>query len=123
MAKAPSNLAAMSVETLLKLRDDIGAVLSRKAGELKQQLSRLTGGTDYGNGKPSGKRRKTKYGKVAAKYRNPADPSQSWAGRGAMAGWLKAELKAGKKIDDFLVDKSAAPRKSKSAAKKRRKAK
>jgi len=37
-----SNLASMSVDALLKLRDDIGNVLSRKANELKHQLSRLS---------------------------------------------------------------------------------
>jgi hypothetical protein len=35
------NLASMSVDALLKLRDDIETVLSRKANELKHQLSRL----------------------------------------------------------------------------------
>jgi hypothetical protein len=38
---AKSNLASMSLDALLKLRDDIGKVLSRKANELKHQLSRL----------------------------------------------------------------------------------
>jgi hypothetical protein len=36
-----SNLASMSVETLLKLREDIGSALSRKAEELTDQLSKL----------------------------------------------------------------------------------
>jgi hypothetical protein len=31
----------MSVEALLKLRDDVGKVLSQKAGQLEQQLSKL----------------------------------------------------------------------------------
>jgi hypothetical protein len=39
MAKA--SLASMSVDALLKLRDDIGKVLSSKTNELKDQLSRL----------------------------------------------------------------------------------
>jgi hypothetical protein len=38
---AKGNLASMSVDALLKLRDDIGKVLSRKAGQLQDQLSRL----------------------------------------------------------------------------------
>lgn len=42
-------------------------------------------------------------GKVAPKYRNPADPSQTWAGRGQPPRWLAAELKAGKKVEDFLI--------------------
>ena len=42
-------------------------------------------------------------GKVAPKYRNPADPSQTWAGRGQPPRWLAAELKSGKKVEDFLI--------------------
>jgi hypothetical protein len=38
---AKSNLSSMSVDELLKLREDIGNVLSSKANELKNQLARL----------------------------------------------------------------------------------
>ena len=75
----PSNLSSMSVEALLKLRDDIGATLSRKADELKGQLSRLTGGGDVGGGRKKG--RATKGRKVAAKYQD--SEGNTWAGRGA----------------------------------------
>src|ERR1700674_3459847 len=102
----PSNLSVMSVDALLKLRDDIGAVLSRKADELKGQLSRLTGGggSDVGSGRKKG--RATKGRKVAAKYRD--SEGNTWAGRGAQPRWLTAAIKAGKKREDFLIDKSAA---------------
>ena len=40
---AKSNLSSMSVDELLKLRDDVGTALSRRADELKNQLSRLGG--------------------------------------------------------------------------------
>ena len=42
-------------------------------------------------------------GKVAPKYRNPADASQTWAGRGQPPRWLAAELKAGKTLEDYLI--------------------
>jgi hypothetical protein len=35
------NLSAMSVDALLKLRDDINKILDRKANELRSQLSML----------------------------------------------------------------------------------
>ena len=38
---AKTNLASMSVDALLKLRDDIEKALSRKATQLQDQLSRL----------------------------------------------------------------------------------
>ena len=41
--------------------------------------------------------------KVAPKYRNPADPAQTWAGRGMPPKWLAAELARGRKLEDFLI--------------------
>lgn len=35
-------------------------------------------------------------GKAAAKYRNPADPNQTWSGRGKRPNWFKAALAAGR---------------------------
>ena len=105
----PSNLSVMSVDALLKLRDDIGAVLGRKADELKGQLSRLTGGGDVVRNGRKKKGRATKGRKVAPKYRD--SEGNTWAGRGAQPRWLTAAIKSGKKREDFLIDKSAAPRK------------
>ena len=49
MARTPS-LASMSVEALLKLRDDVGKVLSQKAVQLEEQLSKLGGEVGSGRG-------------------------------------------------------------------------
>ncbi len=111
---ARQNLASMSVEALLKLRDDIGAVLGRKADELKQQLSRLgDGGSISSSRLASAGRRTLKGRKVPPKYRDSA--GNHWSGRGAQPRWMTAAIKAGAKRDDFLIDKSA-----RKAGKKRR---
>ncbi|HTE96912.1 MAG TPA: H-NS family nucleoid-associated regulatory protein, partial [Bradyrhizobium sp.] len=34
---------------------------------------------------------------------NPAKPSETWAGRGKQPRWLTAQLRAGKKLDDFRI--------------------
>lgn len=44
-----------------------------------------------------------KRAKVAPKYRNPAKPTETWAGRGKPPRWMAAELKKGKKIADFAI--------------------
>lgn len=41
-------------------------------------------------------------GKVAVKYRNSAT-GDTWSGRGLQPNWLKKELAAGRRIEDFLV--------------------
>jgi DNA-binding protein H-NS len=39
---------------------------------------------------------------VKPKYRNPAT-GEVWSGRGRMAGWLAAKVKAGEKAQRYLV--------------------
>jgi DNA-binding protein H-NS len=53
----------------------------------------------------SGARRssKLKGKKLKPKYRNPADKSQTWAGRGIRPKWLVAAMKGGKKLEDFAI--------------------
>ena len=43
--------------------------------------------------------------KFHPKYRGPS--GETWAGRGAKPRWLVDAMKGGKKLDDFLIDKSA----------------
>ena len=43
------------------------------------------------------------------KYRDPSKPENTWAGKGKKPGWLKEKLEAGASLDDFLIDKPAAP--------------
>ena len=107
----PSKLASLSVEALLQLRDDIGSVLSRKAGQLQTQLAALGDGGWLSSAKKAVSRprgSKMKGRKVAPKYRNPKNRSETWAGRGAMPRWMAAEIKKGTKREDFAIDKTAA---------------
>ena len=93
------NLGSMSIDALLRLRDDVNKVLNRKANELRSQLSML--------GRPAIQRgSRLKGRKVPPKYRGPS--GETWAGRGARPRWLVAAIKGGKKLDDFLIDKSSA---------------
>ena len=54
-------------------------------------------------GRPKGSSLKGK--KVAPKYRNPKNRSETWAGRGATPRWMAAAIKTGKKKEDFLIHK------------------
>lgn len=42
-------------------------------------------------------------GKVAPKYRNPANAKETWAGRGKQPRWLAAETAKGRKLEEFLI--------------------
>jgi DNA-binding protein H-NS len=47
------------------------------------------------------------YPVVVPKYRNPEQPSETWAGRGKTPRWLAAQLKSGRRIDDFRIRHAA----------------
>jgi len=109
-------LTAMSFDDLVALRDNVGRMISSKAEEVRRELQdklamldglgmgigRGTGGAKRGP-KPRGSKLKGR--KVPPKYRNPKDSSETWAGRGATPRWLRAELKAGRKLEDFAIGK------------------
>ena len=118
------NLKAMSVDRLMSLRDRVNAALGAKVVQERRtlqselaKLNRFEGG---------GARSKSAFGRgargaVPPKYRNPENPSETWAGRGLKPRWLTAAIKTGKKIDDFLIAGSAPTSKS-NGRKKARKA-
>ena len=54
-------------------------------------------------GTAPGPRKGNKLGKVAPKYRNPANPAETWAGRGQQPRWLAAETSKGRKLEEFLI--------------------
>ena len=41
--------------------------------------------------------------KARPKYINPDNPAQTWAGRGSMPHWVKAQLESGRSFDELLV--------------------
>ena len=50
-----------------------------------------------------GKVGKAPKSKSPAKYRNPANASQTWSGKGRQPGWIKEGLAMGKKVGDFAI--------------------
>jgi len=45
---------------------------------------------------------------VAAKYRNPDYPLETWAGRGRKPKWIEDRLAQGASLDDLLINRSVA---------------
>jgi DNA-binding protein H-NS len=127
MPKSPFKLAAMGVDALIKLRDDIGAVLGQKTADLKRQLQRLETGSWGGSsttGRGGAKRGRPRKGrKLPPKYRDTKDPSLVWAGRGARPRWMEERIKAGAKQEDFLIAAGQGGGRRKSAGRRGRKRK
>jgi DNA-binding protein H-NS len=99
----PRDLKSMSADELWSLHELVVSVLAPKISaekaRLNQRLRQLSGGAEPH--KMSHARRP--YPKVFPKFRNPAEPSETWAGRGKKPRWLTAQLKSGKRIDDFRI--------------------
>jgi DNA-binding protein H-NS len=97
----------MSVDELVALRQEISEALSEKVLDQRRsletelaKLNRFRGGSS--RSKLAGDARMP----FAPKYRNPENPSQTWAGRGLKPLWLKSAIEAGKSPDDFLISRS-----------------
>ena len=97
------NLSGMKLEALMDLRMRVDEMLVEHRAKLIEQLESIAvvGGARVARGGGSSLRGK----KVPPKYRAPS--GETWAGRGARPRWLVAAIKDGKKLDDFLIDKSA----------------
>jgi DNA-binding protein H-NS len=68
---------------------------------LEHRLSQLSGRFRIEQTRETPERRS--YPTVCPKFRNPEQPSETWAGRGKKPRWLIAQLKSGKQIDDFRI--------------------
>jgi DNA-binding protein H-NS len=110
------NLKSMSVDQLWDLHERLVAELGRKiAAEkavLEDRLSQLASVKRHpiashqissaAHHLPH-KEAKRSYPKVLPKYRNPRNPEETWAGRGKQPRWLVAQLRSGRKLEDFRI--------------------
>lgn len=103
----PRDPKSMTIEELWTLRLEIDSALASRIGaektKLEKQLKQLEDGTL--NEIPRIERRP--YPRVHPKYQNPARPEETWAGRGKQPRWLTAQIKSGKKIEDFRITPSS----------------
>jgi len=97
------SLSGMTVEALMDLRQRVDQTLHQRRADMERQLKRMGSAIAVVGGGGGGSALKGK--KVPPKYRSPS--GETWAGRGATPRWLVAAIKGGKKLDDFLIDKSA----------------
>jgi DNA-binding protein H-NS len=123
-------LNAMNMPELLKLREQIQTALAskieREREELRAQIDQLSALDPTGDGsrgavrrgrpprvsarsrRGNGRAHPLKGRTVAPKYRDPENPSQTWAGRGQAPRWLAAYEQQGRKRDEFLIGATQA---------------
>jgi DNA-binding protein H-NS len=100
-------LRSLSTDELWGLHERIAATLDAKLMAEKEMLeTRLRVLKKAGGQQTLPKRRP--YPVVLPKFRNPDDPSETWAGRGKQPRWLRKQLRSGKRIYDFRIETSLA---------------
>ena len=117
----PNELKDMSLSELRKLAKDVDKAIAAQEKRARKDalaearavaakhgvaLSDLLADTPAKLGPKVGKKRAKagpKKAKAPAKYRNPADASQTWSGRGRRPDWINAAITAGKDISTFEI--------------------
>ena len=90
-----AELDHMNIDGLWALHVQITQVLEQKIQKEKMDLEGRLKALRISERRP--------YPPVRPKYRNPNRPSETWTGRGKQPRWLVAQLKSGKRIDDFRI--------------------
>lgn len=88
IARAKQRQTELAKEKETKLREKVSAMIKAEGMSLDDL---------FGTGAKKTRR------KVRPKYRNPADASMTWTGRGKRPRWFNAALAAGKKEKDMLI--------------------
>jgi DNA-binding protein H-NS len=103
MAKDPEKMSLKELQEFeLKLQKAKAGVQERSRSALKEKLEAIAAEAGFKIGDLFGGRG-GKGRKVAAKYANPDNASETWSGRGRKPRWLAAKLKAGDKQEKFLI--------------------
>ena len=100
-----NNLSVNELQTMIDNAES--AIKNKQAGQRKEvfakirELAASVGVTVEIH--EANKKQKRKGAKVAAKYRNPDDASQTWTGRGMTPKWVRAHTEAGRDKSEFLI--------------------
>jgi DNA-binding protein H-NS len=95
MAKIQARLHELQIEKVARVRDKVIAMITSEGVDYAELMEH----TAFARRK----KRAAKVAKVAPKYRNPDDRSQTWSGRGRQPRWFAAALKRGKTERSLLI--------------------
>jgi DNA-binding protein H-NS len=94
-----NDISRWPVDELWELYQEVGTLLQdRLASELQttqQRLRELEANAMLHALKPAAR--------AKARFVNPSNPSQTWAGRGRMPNWLTQALAMGRSLEDYKI--------------------
>jgi DNA-binding protein H-NS len=98
------DLSTLSISELKSLKNDIDKAIKtyEDRNRNKALIAMEKAAQEFGFSMDDVlKSKKTK--KAAPKYMNPANPSQTWTGRGRQPQWVKNALDQGKTMSDLAI--------------------
>ena len=103
-------LTEMPLDDLWELHQSVADILASRLeadkSKIEDRLRRLGAGVA-----PLQEPTHRPYPPVLPKFRNPAEPHQTWSGRGKRPHWVTELLDAGRSIQDFQInDTRPSPR-------------
>jgi DNA-binding protein H-NS len=102
------NLEDLSLEELKSLQNDVAVALynfeKRKKAEALAEIKSLAHAKGFSLDELlGGEAAKGKRAPAVAKYADPANPNNTWSGRGRKPKWLVAQIENGKTVEDFAI--------------------
>ena len=104
--KKTIDIETMSIDALWDLHERLVSILDKKIAAEKSLLEERLRKINALPLKGNNSRPRRPYPKVGPKFRNPSNPSETWAGRGKMPRWVQAQLKSGRKLEDLRIRSS-----------------
>jgi DNA-binding protein H-NS len=94
---------SMSTDELWSLHEQVTSILAHKMLDKKAKLEGRLRRLEYAHTAIGPNRPRRPYPKVLPKYENPKNNAETWSGRGKQPHWVRAQLRAGKKLEHFLI--------------------
>jgi DNA-binding protein H-NS len=100
IARFLGELASVREQRKADKRNALKAQIEEMLKEQGLNLDEVFARVGKGRGRPKGK---PKAEERLVKYRNTAEPSQTWTGMGRKPGWLVEALAAGRTLEEFVA--------------------
>lgn len=101
------DLEALSLKELRELQTQVARAIAtfedRRKKEALDELEETARRMGFSLAELTGMSLQKKRKPAAAKYANPANPADTWTGRGRKPRWVVSALDAGKSLDDLAI--------------------
>jgi DNA-binding protein H-NS len=96
-------LKSTPTDELWSLYEQVTSALARRTASEKAKLEERLRRLGHSDRAIGDNRTRRPYPKVLPKYQNPRNPGERWSGRGKQPHWVRAQLKAGKKLEHLRI--------------------